>query len=197
MTEPSEMGPENALVRFDGRTVRITDCNDIVFEGECEWLPEEYVEAEIGGKEEALQIDDWVFYPSYIKDVREIPPGSAHVWENHEQHCMRLAPEPFKRIEDGTKTVDIRLNDEKRRRLRVGDVIRFESTEDPTDVLRTKVMGLHTFPSFSALYAALPLTALGYAPEELGTASPEDMRRYYTPEQEAQYGVLSIRLEIC
>ena len=38
-------------------------------------------------------------------------------------HEMRLHNEPFVLIKDGTKTIELRLNDEKRRQIKVGDYI--------------------------------------------------------------------------
>lgn len=38
---------------------------------------------------------------------------------------MKLNSEPFLKIADGTKTIELRLNDEKRRLIKVGDYIEF------------------------------------------------------------------------
>ena len=60
----------------------------------------------------------------------------------------------------------------------MGDEILFrERTEGGT--LLVTVVALHRFPTFRELYATLPLTACGYLPEEVATASPDDMERYY------------------
>ena len=99
-------------------------------------------------------------------------------------------------MESGRKTIELRLYDEKRRLLREGDVIRFESRADETDVLRAIVKKLHVFPDFAALYAALPLTACGYTPEEAAAASSKDMERLYSPAEQARWGVVGIELEL-
>lgn len=41
------------------------------------------------------------------------------------KHKMNLNEGPFNRIKNGTKTVELRLNDEKRRTLRENDLIEF------------------------------------------------------------------------
>lgn len=107
---------------------------------------------------------------------------------------MKLNAEPFARIDAGEKTIELRLYDEKRRRIGAGDVIRFESTADETDVLYAQVEGLRFFASFDELYAALPLTQCGYTPEEAATASPRDMDSYYSPEAQKQWGVVGIEI---
>ena len=43
-------------------------------------------------------------------------------------HNMQLKPEPFAMIKDGTKTIELRLYDEKRRNIKVGDRIVFTDT---------------------------------------------------------------------
>lgn len=183
------------LCCFDGKAIRLTDSEGLVFDGECQWHSAEYCQAELGPEEEALQIDDWVFYQ---KDIRSVVPreGEPSLWLSRPQHRMRLAPEPFRRMEKGEKTVELRLWDEKRRKIRPGDIIRFESTEDDTDILRAEVTKLCPFGSFAELYRCLPLTECGYRPEELPSASPKDMERYYTPAEQLRWGVVAIRLKL-
>lgn len=44
-------------------------------------------------------------------------------------HKMNLNPEPFGMILSGQKTIELRLNDEKRKLIKVGDRIEFTQTE--------------------------------------------------------------------
>ena len=107
------------------------------------------------------------------------------------EHEMRLNPEPFRMIQSGQKTIELRLYDEKRRRIRVGDPITFTETETG-EHMRVIVTDLSVFPTFSELYRALPLSECGYTEAELETASPDDMLAYYSLEQQRQYGVVGI-----
>ena len=109
-------------------------------------------------------------------------------------HEMSLRPGPFAKIADGSKRYELRLHDEKRRLIAVGDTITFTCTADERTVA-VKVASLHPFASFEALYAALPLTECGYTSENAASASPTDMEQYYSPEKQAQYGVLAIEVE--
>lgn len=110
------------------------------------------------------------------------------------QHLMKLNPDPFSAIKRGEKTIELRLNDEKRRRIRVGDEIVFINTESG-DALAVRVRALHVFESFAKLYAALPLLACGYTTETVDSADPRDMGRYYSEAEEKKYGVLGIEIE--
>lgn len=106
-------------------------------------------------------------------------------------HEMRLNPAPFRMIQSGEKTIELRLYDEKRRGLAVGDTITFTET-DTGERLRVTVTALHIFPSFDALYRALPLDQCGYTEAAMKTASPDDMLAYYSKEQQQRYGVVGI-----
>lgn len=109
-------------------------------------------------------------------------------------HYLNLNPQPFALIQSGQKTIELRLYDEKRSQIKVGDTLVFVHTEDASKTLIARVTALHRFPDFATLYAALPLDKCGYLPEELATASPEDMNVYYSAEKQAQYGVVGIEI---
>jgi len=187
---------ETPLSRWDGKLVRITDKWGDVFEGECTWCSADYCEHEFGRADEALQIDDWLFFAGTVRRVEPIAEKEVYTWKGLRMHCMSLHPEPFRRMEEGEKTIELRLNDPKRRGLRVGDLIRFVSTAEETDVLRVQVKELLPFPDFAALYRSLDLLECGYTREELPTASPRDMEAYYSPADQARWGVLGIRIKL-
>lgn len=111
-------------------------------------------------------------------------------------HQLNLHARPFDMIRKGQKTIELRLYDEKRQQIQVGDTLVFTHSDDPARTLAAQVTALHRFPDFAALYAALPLDKCGYLPEELSTASPEDMNVYYSAEKQAKYGVVGIEITL-
>lgn len=111
-------------------------------------------------------------------------------------HMMKLNPSPFKMIREGNKTIELRLYDEKRKLISVGDLITFTNTENSNDTLCVKVMYLFVFPSFDELYKTLPLLECGYTKEDIATASPSDMEEYYSKEMQQQYGVVGIKISL-
>ncbi|MBR2472497.1 MAG: ASCH domain-containing protein [Clostridia bacterium] len=111
-------------------------------------------------------------------------------------HNMNLHKAPFEMIEKGLKTFELRLYDEKRQQIHQGDEIIFTNTSDNSKTLRVKVLALHLFPNFAALYTALPLDKCGYLPREIPSASPDDMNAYYPPEKQALYGVVAIEIKV-
>lgn len=109
-------------------------------------------------------------------------------------HHMKLQPEPFRKMRNGTKTIELRLNDAKRQKIQVGDQIEFLNLGDRIQKIRVCVVALHHFNSFEELYRGLPLSACGYGPGE--QADPGDMERYYSREEQRRYGVVGIEVEL-
>lgn len=107
-------------------------------------------------------------------------------------HHMKLRQSPFEKIKSGSKTIELRLNDEKRQKVQVSDFIEFSCLDHPEHKIQTRVIALHRFDSFAELYAALPKEKLGYAPSEI--PDPSHMDEYYPREKQEQYGVLGIEL---
>ena len=67
---------------------------------------------------------------------------------------MLLAERPFNMISTGEKTVEVRLFDEKRREVKVGDEIKFICREDVSRFIITKVTFLRRFETFEQLYSS-------------------------------------------
>ncbi len=111
-------------------------------------------------------------------------------------HYLNLSPHPFSMIANGNKTIELRLLDEKRKGIAVGDTLIFTNTVDTSCTLTCKVKALHCFANFAELYRSLPLDKCGYLPHEIATAAPEDMEAYYSAEKQKQYGVVGIELEL-
>lgn len=82
-------------------------------------------------------------------------------------HKMQLAPTPFGMIINGTKTIELRLYDEKRRKIQIGDNIQFVNTGNSCETLDTEVVSLYVFDSFQTLYEKLPLLECGYTEKML------------------------------
>ncbi len=106
-------------------------------------------------------------------------------------HQMKLRPAPFAAIQSGHKTVELRLNDGKRQKIKIGDTIVFTQTETG-EQLHAEVIGLRRYPDFEAMYAAEDPLTMGYSEGE--TADPKDMSQYYTEDEIKRYGTLAIEI---
>ena len=112
------------------------------------------------------------------------------------KHVMNLHSAPFEMIRSGRKTIELRLYDEKRRLISIGDEVKFVSSSDSTMSLNCRVIALHKFDSFEDLYDSLPLLQCGYTENDILTASPNDMDFYYSKEKQKEYGVIGIEIEL-
>jgi ASC-1-like (ASCH) protein len=107
-------------------------------------------------------------------------------------HQMKLQPSPFENIKNGSKTLELRLNDEKRQLITVGDEIEFSLATEPSQKILTTVSDLYYFPTFKDL-------CYSFEPVEYGSVDKEayiEMYKYYSKEDEVKYGVLGIRIKV-
>ncbi|GAA0337898.1 ASCH domain-containing protein [Bacillus carboniphilus] len=106
-------------------------------------------------------------------------------------HKMGLYGEYFQSIKDGKKKVEVRLNDEKRRQIKVGDFIEFIKVPEQDESLKVRVMELRIYDTFKEMYEDIPFEAFdceGWSMEEM----VEGTYQIYTREQEKQWGTLAI-----
>lgn len=106
---------------------------------------------------------------------------------------MKLNNAPFIKIKSGKKTVELRLYDEKRQKLKNGDKIEFTNIKTG-ETLVCNVKRLHVFPSFEELYEHFDKISIGYDEDE--TADFKDMEKYYSKEDENKYGTVGIEIEL-
>lgn len=104
-------------------------------------------------------------------------------------HHMSLWNDSFESIKNKTKTIEMRLNDEKRSKIKLGDVIEFTNTTT-LEILRVKVDKIYKYESFEQLYQFHDKISIGYKENEV--ANPNDMLMYYKKEEIEKYGVLGI-----
>lgn len=110
-------------------------------------------------------------------------------------HKMKLQPEYYNHIKNGTKRIEIRLNDEKRQKIKKGDIICFQKEPDLCESLTTKVVDLVKYDSFKDLIDDFDISILAnqsMTKEELLST----LKKYYSEESEQKYKVLGIKIEL-
>ena len=110
-------------------------------------------------------------------------------------HEMKLKAIYFDKIKAGEKIYEIRLNDEKRKLIDVGDVIVFKKEPEQTEILKTVVKDLIYFSSFNEMSTTLPLEKVGFENKPLEEVV-SIYHQFYTEEDEKKYGVLAIKVEV-
>lgn len=100
----------------------------------------------------------------------------------------------FEKIGREEKTIEIRLYDDKRKKIKAGDKIVFRQLSDESNVIITTVKALHRFSSFQELFSSDLFSKTGCGEMPIDSAT-EYMHTFYSIEQEKEFGVLGI--EIC
>lgn len=112
-----------------------------------------------------------------------------------QHHTMKLYETPFTRVECDEKLLELRLFDEKRQKIKVGDTITFQHFKTPEKSVTVQVTGLLNYKTFHDLIQDIPMRLLGYAESQRQWLLENVYGDIYTPEQEEKYGVLGIRLK--
>ena len=109
------------------------------------------------------------------------------------KHSMNLQQRFFDYIKNGTKRIELRLFDEKRQKIKVGDTIEFSSQEGES--FEAEVVDLLRYDSFEKLFADYDISILAdksMTKEELLGV----LQEFYTPEKQAEYGVVGIKIKL-
>ena len=109
--------------------------------------------------------------------------------------AMSLQKEPFEMIKNGKKIYELRLLDEKRKLVKIGDEIEFYC-QALNQKLTALVVDILVFSNFAELYATLSPLEIGYTEQTSKTARPEDMLYYYSKEEQERFGVVAIKIKI-
>lgn len=106
---------------------------------------------------------------------------------------MNLQPKYFDFIKDGTKRIELRLYDEKRQSIQLGDIIEFAKSDD--EKFKAEVIGLLRYDSFADLFEDFDISILADASmtkQEL----LEVLGEFYPEEKQAKFGVIGIRIKL-
>lgn len=110
-------------------------------------------------------------------------------------HEMKLRENYYEYILHGTKRIEIRLYDEKRQKIKIGDRIKFLNEENLDKYFTVRVIGLLRYDTLDNLLRDFDCSILADSSvscEELKMVLEE----FYTKEKQDEYGILGIRIEL-
>ncbi len=110
-------------------------------------------------------------------------------------HEMKLQAKYFNFILNGSKRIEIRLFDEKRQTIKLGDTIKFLKEPELNESFNAKVVGLLRYETFEEMFKDFDIAVLAdssMTKEELLKVLEE----FYPKEKQEKYGVLGIRIEL-
>lgn len=105
-----------------------------------------------------------------------------------------LDQDVFEVVKSGIKNVEVRVYDEKRRKMKIGDEIVFLKRPLEEEKIVTKITGLKTYKNFIELVKDYDIERLylsSYTKEEF----IELLGRFYSLEEQEEYGVIAIEFE--
>ena len=110
-------------------------------------------------------------------------------------HEMKLRPKYYDYILNGTKRIEIRLFDEKRQMIKIGDKIKFLKEPDLKESFEVLVVDLYRYNNFEEMFKDFDISILSdksMTKEEL----INDLEEFYTKEKQNKYGVLGIKIKL-
>lgn len=111
------------------------------------------------------------------------------------QHEMKLESYFFNCLKNGTKRIEIRLNDEKRKIVKIGDIIRFREVTNEINYIDVCVEELLYFDNFEDLVNYFDISVIAdktYSKDKL----LDTLEKMYSKEQQEKYKVVGIKLNL-
>lgn len=107
---------------------------------------------------------------------------------------MRLEPIPFEATKAKRKLIEVRLCDDRRSQIMVGDKIAFKNTTTE-ELLKVEVIGIRKYTSIEKLVRDESFDMTGGIYTDLDHWV-QSIYRYYSNEDQAKYGLLAIEIKI-
>lgn len=111
------------------------------------------------------------------------------------EYKMGLQEKYYNNMKYGSKKIEMRINDEKRRNLKIGDTIYFMLEPERAKQLETRIIGLTVYKDFDDALNNIPIESLS----DKNDSKEEylnDLNKFYSKEEQEKYGVLAIEIEV-
>ena len=110
------------------------------------------------------------------------------------EHELKLQPRYYEYILNGSEDIEIRLYDEKRQKINLGDIIILKKEPELNESFKVKVVGLLRYENFDSLFNDFTIDRLADKSMKKSELL-EELEKFYTKEKQKEYGVLGIRIE--
>ena len=112
---------------------------------------------------------------------------------NYKSHTLNLNPEYFEMIKTGEKTLEGRLNDEKRQDFNIGDYITFYKEPEREESFDAIILDKFVFDNFDEMADTLKKEDLGFK-NKTKNEMIEVYRSFYSKDEEVKYGVVVFKV---
>lgn len=142
---------------------------------------------EIYNKEGVTRVYSFVDFYRKIKEMSENKNSPS-------TYVMNVHKKFFKKLKNGEKRIEIRLNDIRRRKLKINDIIKFRLDNKPNKYFYSKIKRVNHYENFINLLNKEKLDYCGFKNKTIQQADII-MHRFYTEEEIKKYGVIAIEIE--
>lgn len=108
---------------------------------------------------------------------------------------VHLHPEIFELVGEDIKDVEVRVNDEKRRKLKIGDTLLFVNRGNEEETIRVEVMDLIYYSSFEDVTKVFPMERIYKAGVSVSDYIAL-MNQFYSQEEIKKYGIVAIKFRM-
>ena len=111
------------------------------------------------------------------------------------KHILKLQPRYYESMKNGVKQIELRLFDEKRKNIKIGDEIEFKKEPDLNESFIARVKPILLYENFESLIDDYPIEILS----DLNTNKKElveELNKFYSKQKQEQYNVVGIRVEL-
>ena len=111
------------------------------------------------------------------------------------KHILKLQPRYYESMKNGVKQIELRLFDEKRKNIKIGDEIEFKKEPDLNESFIARVKAILLYENFESLIDDYPIEILS----DLNTNKKElveELKKIYSKQKQEQYNVVGIRVEL-
>ena len=109
-------------------------------------------------------------------------------------HKMKLYADYFELVKSNEKKYEIRLNDDKRKNVQVGDIIKFSNFSLPKEAIFVEVKSIQYYFSFANLFNHVPMKLIGLPDRSIDEAISK-IYSIYSKEDERKFGVILMEIE--
>ena len=107
-------------------------------------------------------------------------------------HKLNVKEKYYNMLKSGTKTIELRLFDEKRKRIEVGDIIEFSNNSDADDKFMVQVINLHKAINFVELCKNINCRNAGFASND---ELIDVLEEFYSKDRQREFGVVGIEIQ--
>lgn len=107
-------------------------------------------------------------------------------------HIMNVKDKYYNLLKSGKKVIELRLFDEKRKLIKVGDVVKFYNASNENDNFQASVTALHRAENFDELCSIISPIKAGFESKE---SLLKVLEEFYPIEKQNKIGVIGIEIK--